>query len=671
MKGVGILLLLAGLGRGQVVWYAVPRTLQVYGHAQAADTGTVVVSGRVDKLQTPFTEIDLKVFRNGLLQSTLKQTLVFQGDTARFFLSKGIKAELANYRYQVLGVQGSEDSSLWTADSVVCGDIVVIQGQSNADACDYQGSADTNQSPFVRVFGNSAETTPFDTAWHIGDGDVCSSGIGGTGQWGLRLARDLVDSARIPVAIFNGAFPGVPLAYFQPNLSDRTDSSSIYGRLLDRLNESGSAAWVHALVWFQGESNAGLGTSTADYMSQFLSLRAQWLSDLPGLGRIYLFQIRNGCAFPIPAVAAIKEAQRELALGTDSVEILSTSGEGHFNDCHYPYEPGYRDFGDDIFRLVDRDFHGRASLDDIDPPQVKFAEVTGARQVTLIMANVFDSLTWAGAADSEFVLAGTTAKFDSGSVQRNKVHLNLSAAAGGISAITYLGHEDSADPLVTNRNRMGMVHFANFPITSAWQRDSICVAAILAANALKVSVASVVTRNSTGRAISLNLHSRKLSVLPADIVYMDSLRTLDLGSNNLSALPRETNRLTPGILVNVDSNALCQLPDSTSAWLGKHSSDAQWRTSQKCPTTETRAPDQPPATDLVKCQVSGRRILLQLAGNAEPVDLEVRNLAGSLVYSRHLATGSLSIDAASWGSGLHILCARSSNGVQALRLPLL
>ncbi len=671
MRGLGILLLLAGLGRSQVVWYAVPRTLQVYGHAQAADTGTVVVAGRVDRVETPFREIDLKVFRNGLLQSTLKQTLVFTGDTARFSISKGIKAELANYEYQVLGIEATRDSALWTADSVACGDIVAIEGQSNADACEYLGSADTNQSPFIRVFGNGGEAPPFDTAWHIGDGDVCSAGTGGTGQWGLRLARDLVDSARVPVASFNGARGGVPIAFFQPNLSDRTDSTTNYGRLLRRLRMGASDSLVHALVWFQGEADAGLGTSTADYMSQFLSLRAQWLADLPALGRIYLFQIRNGCAFPIPDVAAIQEAQRELALGTDGVEIMSSSGEDHFNDCHYPYEPGYRDFGDDIFRLVDRDFHGRASLDNIEPPQVRFAEVTGTRQITLIMSNVFDSLTWGGAADSEFVLAGTTAKFDSGSVQGNKVRLNLSAAAKGISGITYLGHEDTADPLVTNRNRIGMVHFTNFPITTAWQRDSICVAAILAANSLKVSVASVVTRNSGGRAIALNLHSRKLSVLPRDIVYMDSLKTLDLGSNNLSALPRETNRLTPGILVDLDSNALCRLPDSTSTWIGRHSSDAQWRGSQKCPTTGTRATGHPAATDPVECLVSGRRIRLQLAENAEPVDVEVRNLSGSLVYSRHLATGNLSIDASGWGSGLHILCLRSSNGVKAVRLPLL
>jgi hypothetical protein len=671
VKIVGILLLLAGVGHGQVSWREVPRTLQLYGHATTADTGTVVVSGTVDRVGTPFTEIHLKVSRNGVLQSTLKQTLAYSGDTARFAFSKGIKAELANYRFEVLGLDGTVDSSLWSADSVVCGDVIVIQGQSNAEACAWVGSADTNQSPFIRVFGDGNDVLPLDTVWRIGEGDVCSEGSGGTGQWGLRLARELVDSARMPVAVFNGAKGGEDVAFFQPNLSDRTDSTTNYGRLLQRLRMSGSDSSVHALVWHQGEANAGIGTSTPGYMSQFLALRSQWRADFPTLGRIYLFQIRNGCGFAIPEVAAIQEAQRELALGSDSVEIMSTSGEDHFNDCHYPYEPGYRDFGDDIFRLVQRDFHGRASLDNIEPPQVKFAEVTGARQVTLIMANVFDSLTWSGAADSEFALAGTSAKFDSGSVLGNKVRLNLSAAAGGISAITYLGHENSADPLVTNHNRMGMVHFANFPITTAWQRDSICVAAILAANSLKVSVASVVTRNSGGRAIALNLHAAKLSVLPADIVYMDSLKTLNLGSNSLSILPRETNRLPPGIVVNVDSNFLCQLPDSTAAWIGKHASDALWRGAQKCPTTEIRAPAAPSAADPVKFRVSGRDILVQLSDNADPVDLQVRNLSGSLVYSRHLAAGSLTIDAASWGSGLHILRIASPSGVQVVRFPLL
>jgi|GEM_PF-1863237 len=671
VEALGILLLLAGIGHGQVSWHEVPRTLQVYGHALAADTGSVVVSGTVDRVGTPFTEIRLKVFRNGVPQTTLVQNLSYSGDTARFAFSKGIKAELANYRYEVHGIDGTGDSILWSADSVACGDVIVIQGQSNAEACAWVGSADTNRSPFIRVFGDGDDVLPLDTEWRIGEGDVCSEGIGGTGQWGLRLARDLVDSARIPVAIFNGAKGGEDVAFFQPNLSERTDSTTNYGRLLQRLRLSGSAPYVHALVWHQGEADAGIGTSTATYKSRFLSLRTQWLSDFPALRRIYLFQIRNGCGFAIPDVAAIQEAERELALGSDSMEIMSSSGEDHFNDCHYPYMPGYRDFGDDIFRLVERDFHGRSSLDAIDPPQVKFAEVTGTRQVTLIMSNVFDSLKWSGAADSEFVLSGTPAKFDSGSVQGNKVRLNLSAAAGGISSITYLGHEDSADPLVTNRNRMGMVHFENFPITTAWQRDSMCVAAILAANSLKVSVASVVTRNSGGRAVTLDLHSTRLSVLPADIVYMDSLKTLDLGSNGLSTLPRETNRLPPGIVVDVDSNLLCQLPDSTAAWIGKHASDALWRGAQKCATTGFRSPADVPAADLVDVRVSGREIFVQLSDQAGPVDLQVRDLRGSLVYSRHLAAGSLGIDAASWGSGLHFLSVASSSGVQVFRLPLL
>ena len=554
------------------------------------------------------------------------------------------------------------------ADSVVAGDVIAIQGQSNAEACPWDGSANGNQSPFIRVFGDGSDVIPQDTLWRVGDGDVCGEGAGGTGQWGLRLARDIVDSAKIPVAIFNGAKGGQPVSFFQPNLSQHTDSTTNYGRMLFRLKQSRMLSDVHALVWHQGEADGGLGTSTTDYQTEFKTLRSQWLSDLPALRRIYLFQIRNGCGFPVSGVAAIKEAERQLA---NEVEIMSTSGQTHYADCHYPYENGYREFGDNIFRLVDRDFYGRTSQDDIEPPQVKFAEVASAKQITLIMAKVFDGLTWVGGADSEFSFAGTSAKFATGAVGGNSVNLSLSSAAGSVSAISYLGHEDSADPLVVNRNGIGMVHFTGFPITTPWHRDSVSVAMILKGNSLGLSVTSVVTRSSSGRAIALNLHGKGLRVLPGDVVYMDSLKTLDLGADSLSALPREITRLPSGISVKVDSNMLCQLPDSISTWIGKHSSTATWKNNQKCGTTaipleEVREPD------FVRYTFLDRRSLqLRFSPQAHSVEVEICGADGRREYTYQGDAQDLRIDASGWARGVHFLRVRGPAGVRILRLPLL
>lgn len=668
MKGARAIFLCAGLAWSQVAWIDAPRHLRLYGRAEGKDTGAVIFSGTVHRAETPYTEIRLEVSRNDTLQSTLRRVLSYQGDSAGFSISLGIRAELANYGFEVSGHDSAKDSILLKADSVVAGDVIVIQGQSNAEACMYSGSANANQSPFIRVFGNGAQTLPQDSVWHVGDGDVCAGGVGGTGQWGLRLARDIVDSAKIPVAIFNGGEGGQPISVFQPNLSQHSDPATNYGRMLSRLQRSGSVPHLHALVWHQGEANGNLGTTTASYKSAFISLRSQWLADFPALRRIYLFQIRNGCDFPETKIAAIKEAHRQLANELDSVEIMSTSGQSHYADCHYPYENGYRAFGDNIFRLIDRDFHGRASLDDIEPPQVKFAEVTGAKQISLIMANVFDGLTWVGGADSEFVFTGTTAEFASGSVSGSRVNLSLSAAAGNVSAIGYLGHEDSADPLVVNRNGIGMVHFTGFPITAPWYRDSVSVAAILKANSLGASVASVATRSSGGRATALNLHARGVLVLPGAVVYMDSLKTLDLGSDSLSSLPREITKLPSGISVNLDSNALCQLSDSIVDWVAKHASDKAWKSTQKCRTTEIRQENQ--RTDIVRWELRNRSLLLRFSSEERSVNLEIRRADGRREYAYQGEAGDLRIEAAGWARGIHLLRVRTSDKTQVVRLSL-
>lgn len=572
----------------QVDFSAFPRKLQLYARNAASDTGTVPVSGTVTGSGQGYTVLRVKVYRNNSLLKTWNQNLAFAGGTADFSVPIPIKAELAQYKFEAYGVSGSAETLLRSADSVVCGDIYIISGQSNAEAHSFAGSARANNSPYIRVFGYA--TSASDTTWRVGQGDGNQDTPGNTGQWGLRMARRIVDNHGIPVAIFNGCASGMAIDFFKRNNAAPENTAGNYGKLLTRLRKTGLAASAQALLWFQGEQDANLNTPLATYMNAFTTLRSDWLKDYPALAKIYLFQVGSTCntsnqtaAEYVDHVNQVKEAQRRLGETVPGVQTLSSSGGEHFDDggasCHFPFANGYEMFGNDAYRLLARDFYGKPA-DDIDAPAIRFAEVSGEREITLVLKNILDSLAWNTGSEKNFRIEGSAAQVSSGKTAWNRIVLTLSGAPAGATGISYLGNAGShADPLVRNRNAIGALHFYKFPLTTARYRDSASVAAILKANGLAIPVDSVAAYSGP-RITSLRLGARKLALLPPDIGYLDSLRTLDLKGNLLAALPREIARLPALASIDVAGNRLCAIADSLAGWIDIRATAAGWRATQ-------------------------------------------------------------------------------------------
>jgi len=674
MKTLPMLVLLAGMSWGQVAWNDAPQSLRLYPHAKGADTASVVVSGTVNRVGTPYSELRVKVYRNGLLQTTLSQSLSFSGDTASFRIATTIKAELAHYKFEMIGFANARETILRTADSVVAGEVIVIQGQSNAESCKRNSeSANANQNPFIRVFGSGSDIPPLDLQWHLGDGDVCSQGTGGTGQWGLRLARDIVDQEKLPVAIFNGAKGAQNANYFMWNFANHEDVQTNFGRMLQRLKLSGCASGARVLLWHQGEKNAQEGKYTWQYMSSFDTLRTQWRTDIPALEKIYVFQIRNGCAVPKDQVVHIKEAERLLAIQYDDVEIMSTSAQTHIIDsCHFGYKNGYEDFGDNIHRILQRDFYAPASLEALEAPEVRFAEISGPTEITLRMANVFDELHWVPGSEAYFSFVGTSAYVVSGAVKGSRVVLSLANVNRGAEKIGFVGATFDPDPMVLNNNGMGAVHFFDLAVTTPAQSDSIAVAAILKANGLTVPVSTVVTRGAGGRVVALDLHGRGLTVLPRDVVFLDSLKDLNLGENRLSVLPREVTRLPAGVSVNLDVNYLCKVADSIGYWITQHSKDLSWRSTQNaCSASEVTGRDQARGLELVRVASFPGRVQLRFPRLDLVGRFEIYRMNGTVVYRGSASTADLSLDVSGWARGLHVLRLETSDGPRLVRLPVL
>jgi Leucine-rich repeat (LRR) protein len=77
-------------------------------------------------------------------------------------------------------------------------------------------------------------------------------------------------------------------------------------------------------------------------------------------------------------------------------------------------------------------------------------------------------------------------------------------------------------------------------------------------NTKSVQQQKIQTAKATG---VLALPERKLKHVPAEVLELTALRTLDLSQNRLEELPLEIARLTSLKILKLQSNALTTLPD--------------------------------------------------------------------------------------------------------------
>ena len=656
----------AGPARAQVTWSEAPSTLRLYPRNEGSDSGTVRIAGSATGTAAGFTSIRARVLREGRLVTTAQQTLNVLDGVARFDLSVAIRAELAQHRIEVQGMVGDAATLLLAADSVVAGEVVVIQGQSNAEACKRGAEfANSLQSPFIRVFGNGSESFPLDGKWRRGDGDVCSQGDGGTGQWGLRFARDVVDSSGMPVAIFNGAKGASGIGFFRWNPSDHDDSATNYGRMLLRLTRSGVLGGVRTLVWYQGEQNAKEGMSTSAYRSAFLDLKSQWTSDIPSLKRFYVFQIRNGCQASLSASEAIQEAQRSL-VDLPEVRVLSTSAQVQVADsCHFGFRGGYEVAGRNLYRLFARDVLSRTSLDDVESPLVRHAVRTGSQEITLRLANPFDSIRWVAGSEGLLSLAGGGGSVAAATTGTARVFLATSAPLSASTTIGVRGRFPEPDPVVVNRNGTGLVHFQGMATVTPRQMDSLVILALLRLNGSSATVGQVATFGNEGRLTRLSLRSLSLASMSPDLFLLDSLVSLDVRDNRLTSLPREILALAPKARIQVEGNRLCSLDVARRSWVDARSEAADWFAAQQCASTSIAGRPDPGGREVVRLVrgATGYRVVFPKERPDRRIDLLRPD--GHLVISLPAPGTTLELPVAARPASLAILRVRDLQGTQA------
>lgn len=394
-----------------------------------------------------------------------------------YALSAKLKPGLIKYKVEFGTKSGGAEAVLNTVTNLVCGDAYIIQGQSNAEATQFGKEDNPVANDWLRSYWRT-DGKP-GTGWCVAM-HRAPENKGTVGYWGLELARRLMNDTRMPICILNGAVGGTRIDQHQRNPTNHTDSATIYGRLLSRIEGARLTHGIRAVVWHQGEQDQGLQGPDGDfdykfYQQYFVDLSAAWKEDYPNIRNYYVFQIWPGACGDVAACDMLREKQRTLSSLYSNLRVMSTLGIVPGSSCHYE-AAGYQQFSDLMAPLMERDIYGVVPETDITAPDLKRAYFTTADHNEIAL-EFGQNMAWNNESACLFVLdykgVGhyVAGKVVSGSVSGNVVKLQLSVAATG-QTITYLPigtwKGDRAN-LLCGSNGIAALTFCDVPVASSLQ----------------------------------------------------------------------------------------------------------------------------------------------------------------------------------------------------------
>lgn len=394
------------------------------------------------------------------------------GADKKYAFAVPLKAGLIKYRAEF----GTTDKAgaeklLHTAGDLVCGDAFIIIGQSNAVATDFGKDAEAPPiNEWVRTFG-ATEGGPTGSRLKLWAPAQARNrgGVSEIGYWGMVLGRRLVESQKVPICFINGAVGGTRVDQHQRNMTDPTDVTTIYGRLLWRVREAKLTHGIRGIIWHQGENDQGADGPSGDfghvrYREYFQELTASWQRDYPNVQHRYVFQIwPKSCAMGINGSDnELREVQRTLGLGVANLSVLSTLGIKPPGGCHYP-AAGYAEFARMLAPLIERDLYGKKFAEPITPPNLVRARFTSAAHDTLELE--FDQpVVWHDKLVSQFLIHHDFAHIkgdpvQSGSAKGNIVTLRFAGPAKAWT-VSYLDSKAwSQDNLLVGTNGLAALTF--------------------------------------------------------------------------------------------------------------------------------------------------------------------------------------------------------------------
>ena len=430
--------------------------------------GTLHYRGR---LKESAESVFLRLYAGDKLLVTQHQKI---GADKKYALSVSLQAGLVAYRTEFGIKRGGSEIVLEKAGDLVCGDVFVIQGQSNAEAWTDQRVVHPYRSPWLRSFGTPStnKSRARDAVW----GNALSFNGGQNhhhfqiGYWGVELGRMLIEKHKVPICIINGAQGGTRIDQHQRNEADPTDVTTIYGRLLWRLQQAKLTHGVRGVIWHQGENDQGESGATGtfgwvNYEDYFIRMSASWKQDYPNIKHYYIHQIWPGaCGSRSVENDRLRERQRQLPGQFSNMSVMSTLGIRPGGGCHFLAE-GYAAMARQLFPLVNKYNYGVESTVTVTAPNLQSVSYTSARKDEITL--VFDQdVTWDDEVALRFRLDDDSAELNSIGGTGKIIILKL-AKPSTAKNLSYIrgGKWRQEDAIIWGSNGIAALTFCEVPIS--------------------------------------------------------------------------------------------------------------------------------------------------------------------------------------------------------------
>jgi hypothetical protein len=428
--------------------------------------GTLFYNGT---LKEAADSVFLKVYADDTLVKTEIQK---PGADKAYAFSVKLKPGLIKYKVEFGSKAGGAEKVIDTVSNLICGDAYLIDGQSNALATDTGEKSPPDTDEWIRSYGrpDGEQNGPRQNLWCYPVWKAENGEKAELGYWGMELAKRLVASQKMPIFIINGAVGGTRIDQHQRNQANPTDLSTIYGRMLWRVQQAWLTHGIRGILWHQGENNQGSAAPTGDfdwksYQQYFVEMAAAWRQDFPNIQHYYVFQIwPDSCSMSGSSGCGdmIREMQRTLPRLFSHMDVMATLGIKPAGPCHYPLA-GWAEFARFVGPLIERDNYGNAPAASITSPNLRWAYYTGVTKDAIALE--FDQpVVWTDSLIGQFYLDGAKEKVASGTVTGNVVTLKLKETSEA-RKITYLQETDwSQDRLLWGTNGIAALTFCNVPI---------------------------------------------------------------------------------------------------------------------------------------------------------------------------------------------------------------
>lgn len=366
---------------------------------------------------------------------------------------------LTHYRTELIATQNGQSQKLHEAHDLVCGDAYILMGQSNAVSTDWgKEEPPAFTSEWIRTFGAMGNQPQSPHLWGPAVYRTHDAGKLQIGYWGMELARRLVAQHHIPICIINGAVGGTRIDQHQRNPQNPTDNTTLYGHLLQRVQDARLTDGIRGIFWHQGENDQGADGPTGGYGYEhyrelFLQLASDWKTDYPNVQHYMIFQIwPKSCAMGINGSDnQLREVQRNLPTAFSHLSMMSTLGIEPPGGCHFP-PAGYTEFARLLFPIVERDFYGVVPSQPVTPPNLRRAVLNkNQNEITL----TFDQpVAWSPELATQFYCD-------------NQANLITEGAAQGPTLVLKLKNSLETKPLPRSR------HLITYLDSKSWSQKTL------------------------------------------------------------------------------------------------------------------------------------------------------------------------------------------------------